>query len=97
MKKLLLAMTVLLTATSAQATSAQTTSAETTSFKLVAADNSHTSNLCVIAAEQGLRAAKKEARPLGQAYSEFAIRGSCNGMSVKNFVKSVQAKAVTAS
>ena len=80
MKNLLLAMTIVLTATSAQAAN----------FSFESTDNSDASNLCIIAVEQGIKAADKAARSLGKATQNFTRTGKCNGMSVKSFVQSYE-------
>ena len=84
MKNLLLAMTIVLTATSAQAAN----------FAFESTDNSDASNLCIIAVEQGIKAADKAARSLGKATQDFVSIGKCNGMSVKSFAKSYEVKVV---
>ena len=80
MKNLLLAITIVLTATSAQASN----------VKFETTDNSPASNLCVIAVEQGIEAAGKAAKALGSTAKHF----KCNGMSVKRFVKTYEVKPV---
>ncbi len=65
-------------------------SQNTTQVKFVAADLNPASNLCVIAAKDGVRAAKKAAKKLmGNAeFVEYST--TCNGMTLKTFAKQYQ-------
>jgi hypothetical protein len=83
MKNLLLAFTLVLTAATANATN--------TDLKFVSADNSIESNLCIIAAQEGYKAAMK------QTANRLAHRTTCNGQSIKRFSKSYEIKHVTTS
>lgn len=76
MKKLLLVAATLLT-TNAFALSSD--------YKFVPLNNNEATNLCVVAAEEGLHAAKKVARQEG-IFSDVAFNStSCNDMSIRRF------------
>lgn len=76
MKKLFLAAATLLSANSF---------AMSTDYKFVAVNDTQVTNLCVIAAEQGISAAKKAARLTG-IYSTGAFNSTeCNGTSIRRF------------
>ncbi len=72
-----------------------TASQHTDQVKFVAADLNPASNLCIIAAEKGIKAAKKAAVKL-IGYNDYVeYTTTCNGMSLKNFAKQYKvAKAV---
>jgi hypothetical protein len=82
MKNLLVALTLVLTATAVNASNSN--------VKFVATDNSVESNLCVLAAEEGYKAAMK------QAGNSKASLTTCNGQSIRNFSKTYQIKSVAA-
>jgi hypothetical protein len=82
MKNLLVALTLVLTATVA--------SASNSNVKFVAKDNSVESNLCIIAATSGFKAAMKS------TVDQYAYRTTCNGQSIKSFSKTYQIKHITA-
>jgi hypothetical protein len=83
MKNLLLALTLVLTAATANASNSD--------MKFISADNSTESNLCVVAAQEGYKAAMK------QTDNRLAHRTTCNGQNIKRFSKTYEIKDVTAS
>lgn len=78
MKNLLIALTLVLTTATATAA---------TNVKFVTTDNSDASNLCVTAAEKGLRAAKKNS-------DKFFFATKCNGQSIRAFANSFKTETV---
>jgi len=81
MKNLLIALTLLLTATTA--------SASNTNVKFVTADNSTESSLCITAAKSGLKSVKKMSRK--KPYYNVI----CNGQSIQSFSKAYKAEPKT--
>jgi len=82
MKNLLLALTLVLTAASGAANA---------NMKFVSADNTVESNLCVIAAQKGFKAAMKEAT------DRLAYRTTCNGQNIRGFSKAYEVKDASVS
>lgn len=78
MKTSLIALSALLVSLNSVATE--------NNYSFVASDESEYSNMCVIAAEQGLDAAKKHA-------ANFDNSTICNGVSITKFAKKYSAKA----
>ena len=78
MKNLLVALTFILTATTATAAN--------TNVKFVKADSSTESSLCVSAAKNGLKSAMKMVR------EKLTYNVICNGQSLKSFSKNYNAK-----
>ena len=74
MKNLLIALTLLLT-------SATVTAA--TNVKFITTDNSEASDLCVIAAKEGFKAAQKKS-------DKYIFDTKCNGQNIRAFAKSFQ-------
>lgn len=68
-----------------------TAQASTTNKKFVSVDNTVASNLCVIAAENGYKAAVSHANLSGERNVKEMI---CNGKSIKQFSKSIQVKQI---
>ncbi|MFT5759909.1 MAG: hypothetical protein ACI9LM_004693 [Alteromonadaceae bacterium] len=82
MKNLLVALTLVL--------STATVSASNTNIKFVSTDNSIESDLCIVAAKLGFKAAMK------LTSDKLARRTTCNGQDIKHFSKTYQFKDVTA-
>ena len=80
MKSVAIALTVFLFTSAAQASTAIQ--------KFVAVDNSAASNLCVIAAKDGFKAAVDHAIQQGEKNIQVMV---CNGKSIQRFSKSFQA------
>lgn len=78
MKNLLVALTLVLTTATATAA---------TNVKFVTTDNSPASNLCVTAAQEGLKAAQKSS-------NEFIFSTKCNGKSIRAFANAYKVNAV---
>ncbi|MBU2882554.1 hypothetical protein KO525_08575 [Psychrosphaera sp. B3R10] len=76
MKKLFLAAATLMSANSF---------AMSTDYKFVAVNDTQVTNLCVIAAEQGISAAKKAARFSGLNTDGAFNSTECNGTSIRRF------------
>lgn len=87
MKKLFLAAaTTLLSANSF---------AMSSDYKFVAVNDTQVTNLCVVAAEQGIVAAKKAARRSG-IYSDVAFNATqCNDMSIRRFAAKFSSEQAT--
>ena len=83
MKNILLALAIILFASTAQASTANK--------KFVSIDNTVASNLCVIAAKDGYKAAVDHAKISGEKDLKRMI---CNGKSIKRFAKSFQVKEI---
>ncbi len=81
MKNVLVALTVFLFVSAAQASTANK--------KFVSMDNTAASNLCVIAAESGYKAAIEHASQIGEINVKEII---CNGKSIRRFSKQVEVK-----
>ena len=83
MKNILLALAIILFASTAQASTANK--------KFVSIDNTVASNLCVIAAKDGYKAAVDHAKISGEIDLKRMI---CNGKSIKRFAKFFQVKEI---
>lgn len=77
MKKLLLSLSLLLTATAANAIS--------DNAKFVAIDSSFETTLCVTAATKGFKAAYQEAEKVSKEYAKSLYLNTCNGVAIKQF------------
>lgn len=84
MKKLVLGLSLILAASTANALSNNT--------KFVAVDNSVETGLCLVAGSKGYVSAVREAKQLGGKHSNIS-NISCNGVSVKEFAKSFKVTA----
>ncbi len=76
-----LSIALLLSSTSVMASPSQTT------VKFVAADLTPASNLCIIAAEKGVKAAKVAARKLLPEAKHVEYSTTCNGLPMNKFAK----------
>jgi hypothetical protein len=83
MKKLILLSSVVLFVTSSYASQ--------NGVKLLATDNTVESNLCVIAGEEGYRAALKQAKKLEEG---IAFRVKCNGESLRRFAENFNVEPI---
>lgn len=81
MKAKALTIALLLSSTSAMATTSQST------VKLVAGDLTPASNLCIIAAQEGIKAAKIAARKMLPKAEKVEYSTTCNGMTLNKFAK----------
>ena len=81
MKKLALALATLAISTTALATPK--------TYKFVGADQKVETQLCVIAATDGLDATKQAAAEFGVNFHRFNSDMTCNGMRLKSFVKAM--------
>lgn len=84
MKAKTLSIVLLLTTSSAMASTSQN------SIKFVAADLTPASNVCVIAAEKGVKAAKVAARKLLPKSKHVELSTICNGLPLNKFAKQFQ-------
>lgn len=61
-------------------------------FKFVAIDETSATNVCLVAAEQGLEAAQKVAKKAGN-YNLYDLQAtSCNGVNIKRFARKYKQK-----
>ncbi len=83
MKNLVIALALFLITSTAQAS--------TTSKRFVSVDNTIASNLCVIAAQSGYKAAVSHAKLSGERYIKEMV---CNGKSIRAFSKRLQVEEI---
>jgi hypothetical protein len=74
-----------------------TVSVNANASSFVSADNSAETKVCVIASEQGLSAARKEANRLGLNVSRFSPSLLCNGEDIRKVAARAEREANTSS
>lgn len=74
-----------------------TVSVNANASAFVSADNSAETKVCVIASEQGLSAARKEANRLGLTVSRFSSSILCNGEDIRDVAARAEREANTSS
>ncbi|XQW84049.1 hypothetical protein ACOYR1_12980 [Thalassotalea piscium] len=84
MKKLLVVLSMVLTSSAVQASN--------TNVKFIATDLSVESQLCVVAAESGYKAAIEKSKALGIKSEDIAFLTTCNGQRLRTFANSFNVK-----
>ena len=89
MKKTLIALTLAL------ATSTAFASNSNDKYTFVASDDSPETQLCMVAAAQGIESAKVNAKILGVNFNKFKKESRCNGQRLSKFVKSFNTQEIS--
>lgn len=66
-----------------------------TRYKIVAADEATETNLCVVAATEGYKTARKEAAQQGITLRKTANQVTCNGKDIYRFARQYSGKTLT--